>query len=167
MTMLQGMPASPRLGSISARATVFAALWWVLAEGSNAGWLLGAVATLLATWTSLVLLPPGTAAVRPFGLARFLAFFAWHSLRGGWQVAAMALRGRAGLQPALLEIPVMLPPGGARVLLTSALGLMPGTLSVDMAADTLRVHVLDGRLPVLAETRALESAIGRLYQRAT
>ena len=53
--------------------------------------------------------------------------------------------------------------GGARVLLLNTLGLMPGTVAVDMDDAGLRLHVLDERLPVVAETRALEAAITRLF----
>lgn len=149
--------------AILLRATSFTALWWVLAEGRADGWTLGVVAVILATWTSWLVLPPASGRVTPVGILRFVAFFLWHSLRGGIQVAGMALRGRAALRPALLEMPVTLPPGGARVLLVNALGLMPGTLGVDLAEETLRLHVLDERLPVVAETRALEAVIARLY----
>ena len=141
------------------RAGGFAALWWVLAEGRADGWALGVAAVALATWASWVLLPPGPGTVRPLGLLRFLAFFLWNSLRGGVQVAVLALRGRAALRPALVDLPVRLPPGGARLLLVNALGLMPGTLGVELAGDTLRLHVLDDRAPLIAEVRALEAAI--------
>lgn len=152
-----------KAGSIAWRAGGFAALWWVLAEGRADGWALGVAAVALATWASWVLLPPGPGTVRPLGLLRFLAFFLWNSLRGGVQVAVLALRGRAALRPALVDLPVRLPPGGARLLLVNALGLMPGTLGVEMTTESLRLHVLDDRLPILAEARALEAAIGAVF----
>ena len=62
-----------------------------------------------------------------------------------------------------MDLPVRLPPGGARLLLVNALGLMPGTLGVEMTTESLRLHVLDDRLPVLAEARALEAAIGAVF----
>lgn len=86
-------------------------------------------------------------------------------MRGGAQVAAMALRGPDALQPGLLEIQVRLPPGGPRILLVNALTLMPGTLGVELVRKTLRLHVLDERLPVIAEARALEAAIARMFGR--
>lgn len=151
------------LQAILLRGASFAALWWVLAEGRADGWALGAVAVTLATWTSWIVLPPTSGKISPAGVLRFLAFFVWNSLRGGIQVAGMALRGRSALRPALLEMRVTLPPGGARVLLVNALGLMPGTLGVELAGETLRLHVLDERLPVVAEARVLEAAIGNIY----
>jgi len=149
--------------SIFWRGLMFVALWWILAEGRTDGWLLGGIAVVAASWTSIELLPPGKQPIRLTGLIGFLHFFLWNSLRGGMQVAGMAPRGRAALQPGLIELPVTLPPGGARILLVNALSLMPGTLSVDLDDTSLRLHVLDERLPVTAETRALEAAIAGLF----
>ena len=106
--------------SIFLRGLLFVVLWWILAEGRHDGWLLGGVAVAAATWTSIKLQPPGTQPMRLAGLVGFLRFFLWHSLRGGMQVAAMALRGRAALRPGIIELRVTLPPGGARILLVNA-----------------------------------------------
>jgi multicomponent Na+:H+ antiporter subunit E len=147
------------------RGAAFALLWWVLAEGRHDGWALGAVAVVGATWASLALSPPGRRRVHSAGLFAFLGFFLWSSVRGGAQVAWMALRGRRALEPGLVELQVRLPPGGPRILLVNALTLMPGTLGVELARKTLRLHVLDERLPVVAEARALEAAIARMFGR--
>jgi multicomponent Na+:H+ antiporter subunit E len=145
------------------RAAGFALLWWILSEGRLDGWLLGGGGVAAATWASLRLAPPGARGVRAVPLLRFLGFFVWNSLRGGVQVAFMALRPRPDLVPALLELELALPPGAARVLMLNTLGLMPGTLGVDLDHARLRLHVLDARLPVAAEARALEARIARLY----
>ena len=111
------------IGSIVRRALLFAGLWWVLAEGRHDGWLLGGVAVMAATWASLRVWPAAPMTLRFAGLLGFLRFFIVNSLRGGIQVAGMALRGRAALRPALIELTVTLPAGGERVLLVNALGL--------------------------------------------
>lgn len=149
--------------SIFLRALGFVALWWILAEGRLDGWLLGGVAVVAATWTSITLQPPQELRIRLAGLFGFLRFFLWNSLRGGTQVAGMALRGRTALRPGIIELRVTLPPGGARILLVNVLGLMPGTLSVDLDDASLRMHVLDDSQPVIAETRALEATIAALF----
>lgn len=149
--------------SIFLRGLAFLLLWWILAEGRLDGWLLGGIAVAAATWASIKLLPTGKQPLRLAGLVGFLHFFLWNSLLGGVQVARMALRGRAALQPGIIELPVTLPSGGARILLVNVLGLMPGTLGVDLDEENLRLHVLDERLPVVAEARALEAAIAGLF----
>lgn len=145
------------------RALLFAGLWWILAEGRTDGWPLCVVATAAAMWASTRLWSPAPKPIRLAGLPGFLRYFLWNSIRGGVQVAHMALRGRTSLQPALIELAVTLPPGGARVLMVNALSLMPGTLGVDLHETGLRLHVLDDRLPIEAEVRALEAAITTLF----
>lgn len=148
------------------RAAGFALLWWILAEGRMDGWLLGGIATLAATLASLRLAPSARRRPRAVPLLRFLGFFVWNSLLGGVHVALAALRPRPDLAPALLEYELGLPPGAARVLMLNTLGLMPGTLGVQLAGTRLRLHVLDSRLPVAAEARVLEGHIARLFEGA-
>lgn len=146
------------------RAAPFALLWWVLAEGRPGGWWLGGPAVVIATWASLRLSPVVPRAMRIVPFVRFMGYFLWNSLRGGAQVALMALRPRSGLAPALIDIDApRLPTGAARVLLLNTLGLMPGTIGVGLDASRLRLHVIDARLPVAAEARVLEAHIARLY----
>lgn len=148
------------------RAGAFGLLWWVLAEGRLETWGLGIVAVAAATWASVRLWPPTLFRLNLAALPGFLAFFLVNSMRGGWQVAGMAWRGQAALRPALVELPIALPPGAPRLLITALLGLMPGTLGVELVADRLRLHVLHADLPVAAEARALEERILRLLEGA-
>ena len=131
------------------RGALFTALWWVLAGGRADSWGVGGVSIILALASSLVLLPPAKGRFSPLGLAAFVGFFLVQSVKGGIQVAAMALRPRLDLAPVLLEVPITLPPGPARVLLINTLSLLPGTLSVRIEGDRLRLHVLDRRLPIV------------------
>lgn len=150
--------------ALGVRILSFAGFWWMLSEGHPDGWLPGGVAVAAATWASWRWLAPDRSGIRPGGLPGFVGFFLWNSVRGGVQVAAMALRGPAALQPALVEFPMILPAGAPRVLLINSLSLMPGTLGVDMDDSRLRLHVLDRRLPVVAEAQALEAVIARLFK---
>jgi len=149
--------------AILTRSLLFALLWWVLAEGHAANWGLGAVAVVAATAASLRLLPPGAQRINGVALLRFLGFFLWSSLRSGIQVAALALRPRLDLAPMMLERRLGLPPGAPRLLMLNTLALLPGTLGVSLDEARLRVHVLDARMPVAAELRALEAHIARLF----
>ena len=90
-------------------------------------------------------MPPVKQGPRLAGVPGFLAFF----LRGGLQ----ALRGRAALRPAVVELRLVLPPDGPRILMTGVLGLLPGTLGVELADD---------RLPMAAEAKTLERRIATL-----
>jgi multicomponent Na+:H+ antiporter subunit E len=96
-------------------------------------------------------------------LFRFLPVFLWGSLRGGMDVALRAIHPRLPLAPALQDYPLRIPDGPGRVLLIDVISLMPGTLSADLRGDTLAVHVLDGRQPVLPKIQALEERAAALF----
>lgn len=146
------------------RVPLFAFSWWVVAEGRMDGWLLGGIAVAAATWASVVLWPQEAArGLRLAVLPGFLVLFLFDSVRGGWQVALMALRGRKALQPACLELPLSLPAGAPQILLANLLSLMPGTVAVELADDRLRLHVLHQDLPAVAEARTMEQRIAVLF----
>jgi multicomponent Na+:H+ antiporter subunit E len=145
------------------RGLFFALLWWISVEGRLDAWGAGLAAVAAATAASLALLPPGRIRISARGLLGFLGFFFSQSARGGVQVALMALRPRVDLRPAVIELSLSLPPGLPRILMAAVLGLMPGTVGIRLTGDRLRVHVLDERLPVAAETAALEAHIARMF----
>jgi multicomponent Na+:H+ antiporter subunit E len=149
--------------SLLLRCLLFAVLWWVLTEGRIDDWWLGAVAVLTATYVSVILMPAAVHRLRWEEIPSFVLFFLRSSVRGGFQVAIMALRGRAALQPGVLELRLNLPAGGPRVLMINVIGLMPGTLCVELAENRLRVHVLDERLPIETEVSELEARISALF----
>lgn len=150
--------------AILLRTLLFALLWWVLTEGRSDSWGLGVVALLAALWTSLQLLPPSPRRISLTGVARFLGFFLANSVRGGAQVSWMALRGSATLRPTILEFELELPPGAPRFLLLYSLGLMPGTLGVELAGERLRFHVIDERAVILATVQELQRLIARIFR---
>ena len=151
------------MSALLLRALIFALIWWALAEGRADGWGVGLVFVALAVAASLRVWPPGPHRLSPTGLLRYAGFFLIQSVRGGFQVAAMAMRPRLALAPALFEIPLRLPPGPAVVLLTGTLSLLPGTLSVRLSGTTLGLHALDGRLPIEHEVRAAEAHVAHLF----
>lgn len=156
---------SVRLASVRAvlgRGALFALLWWALTDGRPGSWGVGAVSVALATWASLVLLPPVTTYLSRIGLLRFLAFFFVQSLRGGVQVAAFALRPRLDLKPGFHEVTLRLPEGLGRVLLANTLSLLPGTLSVELDGDRLCLHVLDETAPTDREVRVAEDRLAHM-----
>lgn len=149
-------------GQAARRAVLFALLWWALAEGAPGAWGVGAVAVALATAASLILHPPHRVRLSWIGLARFAGFFLWQSLRAGVAVAAMALRPRLAIRPAVRVVPLRLPSPAARILLANTLSLLPGTLSIGLDDDGLRLHVLDARRDTEAEVRRAEAHVARM-----
>ncbi|MEW5966133.1 MAG: Na+/H+ antiporter subunit E [Pseudomonadota bacterium] len=172
---MSGRSPAWTLRALLGRALALALLWWVLAEGDTSAWGVGLASVALATVASLRLWSPAGKSPRfraqpsndhrglsPVGALAFAAWFLTESLKGGVQVARLAFQRRPDLAPALVDIPLALPPGPATVLLVNSLNLLPGTLSAGIDGRTLRLHVLDARLPVTGEVRAAEARIARM-----
>ncbi len=157
------MMSSMTMTAILCRGALLLLLWWILTEGSRDGWVLGIVAIGGALWLSMRLVVPGSVRFSLAGLAAFVAFFIGNSVRGGVQVALIALQGRRALQPGTLEVELHLSSPAPRIFMAGTLGLMPGTVSVRLDGRRLRLHVIDERMPIAAEIRALESRIARLF----
>lgn len=152
------------LPSLLIRALLLVGAWWVLAGGRADSWWVGAAGILFALVLSLWLAPPSKQGFSVFGLLGYARFFLLQSVKGGSQVAMIALRPRLDLQPAMLELPVRLPEGAAQVLLVCTLGLLPGTLVMEARSNCLRLHVLDRRLQAEPEMRAAEYWIARMLK---
>ena len=146
--------------AVTGRLLLFAVLWGILTGGRTDALPVGALAVPLTTLASIRLLPPSPWSLR--GWLRFLPYFLVESLRGGVDVAARAFHPRLPLAPALLDYPLRLPPGPARVVMADAVSLLPGTLSAELDGAVLRVHVLDHRRRPREQLAALEARIAAL-----
>lgn len=143
------------------RAAAFALVWWILTGGAVESWLVGVPAVLAATLVSMALVPAFPWS--PTGVVCFLPFFAWQSLRGGVDVAWRAFHPRTPIAPGLVEYPLRLAPGLPRVFMVNTVSLLPGTLSAELGADCLIVHVLDTQKSVLSELMMVEQAVARMF----
>lgn len=153
-----------RAWTVLRRAAAFAALWWILTDGTVGSWPIGMAGVVLATALSLRMLPPAGMRFTITGVPRFLAFFVWHAMKSGVQVALMALRPRLDLHPAILEFDLHLPDDSARLFLASTLSLLPGTLSCGLDGSRLFLHVLDGRGANDAAVLAAEARVADLFR---
>ncbi|WP_169309518.1 Na+/H+ antiporter subunit E [Rhodomicrobium vannielii] len=140
--------------AVLVRAPFFALLWWIMTGGDVASWLVGAPIVLVATLTSASMLSSSSWSLK--GVFSFAAFFVWQSLRGGTDVALRAIDPRLPISPEVIEFPLRVPPGLLRVILANSACLLPGTLSVDLEGEVLKVHVLDGDSNPMAELKNLE-----------
>lgn len=122
---------------------------------------LGAFATVAATWTSLRLLPPGPGRLRFGALARLAGRFLWQSLVAGIDVARRVFDPRLPIEPGYLAYPVRLPDGPRRDAFGALTSLMPGTLPVGTDPDgALVYHCLDLGQPVAAGLARDEALLG-------
>lgn len=143
------------------RAVLFALLWWVLTDGAMGSWLVGVPVILFSTLLSVMLLPPFSWSLT--GIARFVPFFLWHSLRGGVDVAGRALHPRLPISPGLFDYRFRLPPGLSRVFMANTVSLLPGTLSAELNEEYLCVHVLDESRAFAEELKVLENYVAGVF----
>ena len=120
-------------------AALFIGLWGVLAGGQD--WLPGILFGLAAAGASCVLLPATRWSLS--GIARFLPYFAWQSLRGGIDVAWRAVRPELPIDPGLVRHTLSLDGRVAKVFMANIVTLLPGTLSAELEDHVLVVHVLN------------------------
>lgn len=138
---------------------LYALIWLVLSGG--AGWSFGMPLVLIATMLSLLLgLNPQL--IRILYLPGFVALFLRELLLSGWDVARRAFLPRLSLDPAWVEYPFSNPCPRNRMLLSTLVGLLPGTLASRIDGDHLHVHVLDQNLPWRANVTEMEQALSRL-----
>jgi multicomponent Na+:H+ antiporter subunit E len=126
------------------RAAAVAAAWMLLTGGDPTSALVGLPAAAGASWVSLTLRPPDALRISWRGLALFLPYFIWESLRGASAVALLAVRGPASLDPVLCRIPAALPSRNARVLALCVCSLLPGSLGAELEGNDYMVHALTG-----------------------
>ena len=136
-------------------------LWWVIADGAASSWWIGIPAVLLAITISTALVPQ--ASIVWSEVPRFMLFFFVHSLLGGVDVARRVLQRNMSISPELYEYRMRLPSGLPQVMMANSVGLLPGTLSVELEKNVLSVHVLDKRTDFLAELETVESNIARMF----
>jgi len=151
------------LRTVVFRSTLLAAIWWILTGGAMQSWAVGLPTIALAVAVSMRLRPPTPDRLVLSRFPRFFFYFLWRSLRGGIQVATMALRPRLDLQPAMLEIDLRLGDEGQRLFLANLLNLLPGTLSAGLEGTRLHLHVLDQRMPIEREVRSAEARVAWLF----
>ena len=149
--------------AILVRGAFFCIVWWMLTGGSFYAWPVGLVTIALAVAVSIALYPPNMHRVRVRRVPGFFLFFLVKSIKGGVQVAAMALRPRLALHPEILELHLRLPHEAERIFLASILSLLPGTLSAGLDGNLLHLHVLDSRHPIEEEVRTAEDRVALLF----
>ena len=140
---------------------LFSLVWWLLTDGATASWPVALPAILLATLVSVRLMPALSWSVS--GMLLFVPYFLWHSMRGGVDVALRAMHPRLPIAPALFDYRFRLPPGLPRVFMANIVSLLPGTLSVEIDTEILRVHVLDEAGDIAQELTLLENRLAAIF----
>ncbi|KAB7627483.1 Na+/H+ antiporter subunit E [Alkalilimnicola sp. S0819] len=140
-------PRSQLAHCLIRRGALYTPLWFALSGAPAGNWPYGMMAVGATLGLSLALLPPGHTPAHTqtsgWRLLRFLPWFAYASLRAGFDVARRAFSPGPPLNPGLLEVKLPQAPGARRVVLAGLLTLLPGTLAADFTEGGLKLHVLD------------------------
>jgi len=153
------------LGSWIARGLGYFAFWVLLIGFKPVDLVVGVAAAAAATWTSLVLLPPGEFRLRLAGLPRYALRFLWQSVVAGVDVARRAFAPGLPLRPGLVSYASRFPRGARRNAFASLTSLLPGTLPVRDEAQGLLYHCLDTGQPNVEQLAAEEAALSRALPR--
>lgn len=159
----QGASPTARGTATLGIAALLGGLWWVLSDGVLAAWSIGLPVVAGTTWWCLRQRRSTARLPRPSGLATFLVYFLTQSLRGGLDVARLAVSPAASLRPGFTTYAIRLPPGPARRLFVNTVSLLPGTLSADIDADRLLVHRIGTGPAENADLRDCETRIAALF----
>ena len=146
-------------GVVLTRALLYFGVWIVIDQSAKpANLVVGALATIAATWVSLKLLPPAGGRVRLGLLLTRLPRFLGQSLVAGVDVARRAFAPRLRLAPGFVDYPVRLPRGSARNAFELISSLMPGSVVTGGTETRIEYHCLDSGQPVVEQLAAEERA---------
>ena len=146
------------------RIAILAFLWWVLAKGAYDSWQIGIPAVLSAVYVDYCLFKPQTNRWSLGGLIIFFLIFLKLSVTSGIDVVRRIYHPRLPLNPAMVEYPLRLTSEVARNLFVGTVSLLPGTLSAELGAHSLVVHVLDIDRPFKQELKLIEDRVAAVFR---
>jgi multicomponent Na+:H+ antiporter subunit E len=142
--------------ALFARFGFFLSVWLMIAGWRPEDLPVGLVATALALWISLSVLPPTVIRPHLARLAKLTLRFLSCSIIAGVDVARRALLPQLDLRPGFVDVPLTLPSGTARSAFLAYQSLQPGTSPTSAEGEILHVHCLDISQPIAAAIAADE-----------
>ena len=165
-TNIKNLKSSILIKSFLLRFAVFAAGWLILLGGQQLMDIWFVILCLAAaTVISIYSVPPGQWLLRPLGVARFFPYFLITAVRGGWDVARRVFFRTVPIDPDFVTIQHGRDPRKT-LILAWVISLLPGTASTLITEESIVVHVLDKKLPVIEEITELQNRINRMFTRA-
>lgn len=148
--------------SILFRITAFSFLWLLFVNGAIDSWVVGVPMVLLSTFISIKLLP--ITSLSFMGVVKFIPFFLWHSLLGGFDVAKRVFYTEVNISPTMFRYRWRLPEGLSRVFMAKVVSLLPGTLVVDLEDEYLEIHALDDSIDFTSELMLVEKRVAEMFK---
>ncbi len=145
------------------RLSLLALLWWTLTAGDPASWLVGIPVVVFAAFLSHSLRSTHSVRISVTAAVRYIGFFLIESIKGGVDVAGRAVLPGQRVAPCFLTYRTTLPAGWPRALFANTVSLLPGTLTVEISGDRLRLHALAMDMRPLEGVRACEQAVAAVF----
>ena len=143
---------------------VLGIIWWSLASGLPRALPVGIVVIALSLWARRTIEPATPLhRWRLSGAVRFVPFFLWQSVRGGFDTALRALRPSLLIRPELFTYRSRLPEGSPLTFFARTMSLLPGTLAARISGTEITVHLLDPGSGGRTALPVLEERIARLF----
>ncbi len=162
-TGIKNLKTSILIKSFLLRFVIFAAGWFVLVGGRQLSDIFFMILFIVATTViSIYTVPPGQWLIRPLEVVRFFPYFLLMALRGGWDVAHRVFFPKIPIDPDFVTIEHDRDPRKTLVL-AWVISLLPGTASSIITEDSIVVHVLDKKLPVIEEIMELQNRINKMF----
>ncbi|MBA4148753.1 MAG: Na+/H+ antiporter subunit E [Verrucomicrobia bacterium] len=153
----KNVASRPIAFSIAMRFLWCALFWLILSEGIWREWPVALVTIVMATWASFMVWPRDSWNWRLLPFIKFIPYFLWQSFLGGIDVARRAFSPAMPLHPGFVEVSVRLKSDAAKVFFLWVVCLLPGTASVQLRGNKLRLHALDTGLPIQERLTELET----------
>lgn len=144
-------------------------LFWIAITASfaPASLVVGAICTALTATISVRLLagdaPEGIPLRAVLRFPFFALALAWEIVRANLDVALIILRPSLPIDPRVIEYHTFLTGGLERTMLADVFTLTPGTVTLQLAGETLYVHCLDRRHQRRLEAGGLERLVAWLF----
>lgn len=146
------------------RTVFYMAAWWVLSAGALDSWPVGVPVVAAAIYVDAVLSRPSAGGFSPVALLVYGFYFLRFSITGGIDVLRRAYHPRVPLEPGIVSYSLSLASLPARQLFVCTVSLLPGTLSVQLVGQDLKVHVLDISGPFRHELEIIESKVAAIFK---
>jgi len=130
----------------SVRVALFSIFWLLLTGWQPNSWGVGTVFITMASSLSLFLKNKQQSEqwlIKPTKSIPFLFFFIAQSLRGGWDIAKLALIPNSKLSPGLIIYQTDLVTESQIFTLMQVLSLLPGTVSANRSGREITIHILN------------------------
>lgn len=128
------------------RIALFSIFWMLLTGWQPSSWGVGGIFIIVASFLSLSLTDKQQTEkwlIKPTKSISFLYYFFVQSLRGGWDIAKLALMPQSQLSPGVIIYRTDLVTESQIFTLMQVLSLLPGTVSAHRQGCEITIHVLN------------------------